>query len=121
VDDLLQALVHHVSVTLHGEDEQVRPSPLDTGGERRGPSVQRLDDLDVQFAGEGGVAPDAPDADGGPGLAEFLHHLDGRADGRRLAATRTEGVLTLDQQVGNEPRDGARRAGRRLRRGDDRE
>ena len=47
VDDLLQALGHHVAVALQGEDEAVGQHALHAGRHRRRAAVQRLQDVDV--------------------------------------------------------------------------
>ena len=69
VEDLLQTLVDHVAVALDGEDDRVGPGPLDPGGQRRGPAVQRLEHLDVEVVREGRVAPDAEHGDRPAGQA----------------------------------------------------
>ncbi len=53
----------HVAVALDGDHDGVGPGPLHPGGHRRRPAVQRLEHLDVEVVGEGGVAADAEDGD----------------------------------------------------------
>ena len=120
VDDLLQALVHHVAVALDGEDERVRPGPLDPGGQRRRPAVQRLQHLAVEVVGERGVAADAEDGDGSLDGVSFCDHLDDRAHGDRLAAAGAEVVGADVDELGREVVDESR-AARRLGGRQDRE
>jgi hypothetical protein len=72
VQHLLQALVGHVAVALHGEDHGVGTDPLDPGGAGRGLAVQALQHVDVHDAYEAAV-PD--DADGALHDAELLQRL----------------------------------------------
>lgn len=76
VKDLLQALVDHVPVTLNRHHHSVGLGPLDPGRQRWGATVQRLDDLDVQLGGEGGVAADAEDSDRSTHQLELAEDLD---------------------------------------------
>src|SRR5438270_212174 len=64
VEHLLEALVDHVAVALHGEHGAVGSHALDPGGDRRGPAVEGLDDVHIESLGEGRVAADAHDGDG---------------------------------------------------------
>src|SRR5262249_53051759 len=99
VDDLLQALVHHVAVTLEGEHEPVGQDALGAGRHRRRAAVQRLENVDIADAGKGRVAADAADADRAIAQIELVDQLEDRTQGERVAAAGAERGLGGEQQV----------------------
>ena len=93
VEHLLETLVDHVAVALHGDDQRAGLGSLHTRGERRRAPVQRLQHLDVEVVGERGVAADPEHADGTLRGADLLDRLEHGAHRDRFAAAGAEAVL----------------------------
>src|SRR5205807_2376582 len=98
VQDLLQALVDHVTVALKGEHGLVGLHALDAGRDRGSPAVQGLHEVDVERARERRIAPDADDADRRGGEPQVGEGLEEDPQGDRLPAARAQVVLTGLQQ-----------------------
>ena len=102
VQHLLETLVDHVAVALDREHEGIGPHAFHAGRQRRGPTVQRLQHLDVEIVGERGVAADAEDRDRPFDRAELGDALHGRADGDRFAASGAQVMRPDVDQIGRE-------------------
>jgi hypothetical protein len=112
VEHLLESLAHHVTVALHRDHHGVGPGSLDPGGHRRRPSVERLEHLEVEVVGEGGVAPDAEHGDRPLGQCQLVDGLHQAAHRDGFAATRTQLVRADVDQRGSEVVDQVGRSAR---------
>ena len=81
VQHLVQALAHHVAVTLERDDGRLGLHPLDAGGDRGRPAVEALQRVDVADLHHLGVAPVPGDEDGAAGQLELDQRVEHQAPG----------------------------------------